>query len=197
MGYDPTTHQPRTDFLAALPQLIALASLRGLVEQRPWDDHTARQLQAYAVQAAKLEYLQCLLQSAATIATSPSSSSINTIPTALERMGLLSALHMSSLSSPWIMEGINGQGLVTEQLPDIQIPGSSFFQQPITNGTIQNSGYTANNGEGENSLPTLADFSISNLDGACSTSGCDAEGNSAQLPIWSDSILDQFMSELA
>jgi myb proto-oncogene protein len=196
MGYDPTTHQPRTDFLAALPQLIALASLRGLVEQRPWDDHTARQLQAYAVQAAKLEYLQCLLQSAATIATSPSSSSINTIPTDL---GLLSALHMSSLSSPRIMEGINGQGLLTEQLPDIQIPGSgsSFYQQPITNGTIQNTGYTANSGEGENSRPTLADFSISNLDGACSTSGCDAEGNSAQLPIWSDWILDQFMSELA
>ncbi|KAM0917841.1 hypothetical protein ACQ4PT_009260 [Festuca glaucescens] len=192
MGYDPTTPRPRAGFLAALPPLIALANLGRLV-----DDHTVRQLQAYAVQAAKLDYLQSLLQSAATIATSPSSGSINTIPTDLEWMGLLSASHMPSLSSPRILEGINGQGLVTGQLPDIQIhgTGSSFFQQPITNGTIQNLGYTANSGDGENSLPTLADFSVSSLGGACSTSGCDAEGNSSQLPIWSDSFSDQFMSE--
>uniref|UniRef100_A0A453PN61 Transcription factor MYB39 n=1 Tax=Aegilops tauschii subsp. strangulata TaxID=200361 RepID=A0A453PN61_AEGTS len=36
MGFDPMTHRPRTDFFAALPQLIALANLRQLVEQRPW-----------------------------------------------------------------------------------------------------------------------------------------------------------------
>ncbi|PWZ53785.1 Transcription factor MYB102 [Zea mays] len=29
MGFDPMTHRPRTDFFAALPQLIALAALRG------------------------------------------------------------------------------------------------------------------------------------------------------------------------
>uniref|UniRef100_A0ACD5YZ32 Uncharacterized protein n=1 Tax=Avena sativa TaxID=4498 RepID=A0ACD5YZ32_AVESA len=210
MGFDPMTHRPRTDFFAALPQLIALANLRQLVEQRPWEDNTASQLQADAVQAAKLEYLQCLLQSAAAIA-SPSSSSINTIPTDLEQIGLLSPSQMSSLSSlssPGILEGINGQDLVNGQLPDIQIPSSSFFEQPIINGTNQNSVYAANSGEGgngtqkplllsENSLPPLADFSISNLGDACSTSSCDAEGNSAQLPIWSDSFYDQFMSEFA
>ncbi|KAK1605694.1 hypothetical protein QYE76_029367 [Lolium multiflorum] len=198
MGCDPTTHQPRDDLLAALPQLIALANLGRLV-----DDHTARQLQDYAVQAAKLNYLKSLLQSAATIATSPSSSgSINTITTDLQWMGLLSASQSSSLSplpSPRTMEGTDYQGLVTGQLPDIHIPGtgSSFVQQPITNGSIQNLGYIANSGEGENSFPALSDFSISNLVGACSTSGCDAEGNSAQLPIWSDSYFDQFMTELA
>ncbi|XP_037450209.1 transcription factor MYB93-like [Triticum dicoccoides] len=213
MGFDPMTHRPRTDFFAALPQLIALANLRQLVEQRPWDDQSASQLQADAVQAAKLEYLQCLLQSAAAIATSPSSSSINTIPTDLEQIGLLSPSQMSSLSSlssPRIMEGINGQDLVSEQVPDIQIPSSSFFEheQPIINGTNQNSDYSANSGEGENgtqkplllsedSLPPLTDFPISNLGDACSTSSCDAEGNSTQLPIWSDSFYDEFMSEFA
>ncbi|KAF7091159.1 hypothetical protein CFC21_093805 [Triticum aestivum] len=213
MGFDPMTHRPRTDFFAALPQLIALANLRQLVEQRPWDDQSANQLQADAVQAAKLEYLQCLLQSAATIATSPSSSSINTIPTDLEQIGLLSPSQMSSLSSlssPRILEGINGQDLVTGQVSDIQIPSSSFFEheQPIINGTNQNSDYSANSGEGENStqkplllsedsLPPLADFSISNLGDACSTSSCHAEGNSTQLPIWSDSFYDEFMSEFA
>ncbi|XP_020171818.1 transcription factor MYB93 isoform X2 [Aegilops tauschii subsp. strangulata] len=213
MGFDPMTHRPRTDFFAALPQLIALANLRQLVEQRPWDDQSANQLQADAVQAAKLEYLQCLLQSAAAIATSPSSSSINTIPTDLEQIGLLSPSQMSSLSSlssPRILEGINGQDLVTGQVSDIQIPSSSFFEheQPIINGTNQNSDYSANSGEGENStqkplllsedsLPPLADFSISNLGDACSTSSCHAEGNSTQLPIWSDSFYDEFMSEFA
>ncbi|KAE8798898.1 Transcription factor MYB39 [Hordeum vulgare] len=211
MGFDPMTHRPRTDFFAALPQLIALANLRQLVEQRPWDDQSANQLQADAVQAAKLEYLQCLLQSAAAIATSPSSSSINTIPTDLEQIGLLSPSQMSSLSSlssPRMLEGINGQDLVTEQVPDIQIPSSSFFEQPIINGINQNSDYSANSGEGENgkqkplllsedSLPPLADFPISNLGDACSTSSCDAEGNSTQLPIWSDSFYDELMNEFA
>jgi myb proto-oncogene protein len=185
--------------LAALPQLIALANLGRLV-----DDHTARQLQAYAVQVAKLNYLKSLLQSAANIATSPSSSgSINTISTDLQWMGLLSASQSSSLSSlpsPRTMEGTDYQGLVvTGQLPDLHIPGtgSSFVQQPITNGSIQNLGYIANSGEGENCFPAHSDCSISNLVGACSTSGCDAEGNSAQLPIWSDSYFDQFMTELA
>ncbi|KAF7091156.1 hypothetical protein CFC21_093799 [Triticum aestivum] len=209
MGFDPMTHRPRTDFLAALPQLIALANLRQLVEQRPWDDQSASQLQADAVQAAKLEYLQCLLQSAAAIATSPSSSSINTSPTELEQIGLLSPSQMSSLSSlssPRILEGVNGQDLVTWQVPDIQIPSSSFFEheQPIINGTNQNSDYSANGGEGEkllllseDSLPPLADFPISNLGDACSTSSCEAVGNSTQLPIWSDSFYDEFMSEFA
>nr|CCU64230.1 ScMYB78 protein [Saccharum hybrid cultivar Co 86032] len=130
MGFDPMTHRPRTDFFAALPQLIALANLRQLVEQRPWDDHAAR-IQVEAVQAAKLQCLQNLLQSAASIATSPSSSSINTntIPSDLEQIGLLSPPQMSSLStlpSPSFLESISGQDIVAGQLPDIQIP-STFF----------------------------------------------------------------------
>ncbi|KAM3243928.1 hypothetical protein ACQJBY_055697 [Aegilops geniculata] len=209
MGFDPMTHRPRTDFFAALPQLIALANLRQLVEQRPWDDQSASQLQADAVQAAKLEYLQCLLQSAAAIAASPSSSSINTVPTDLEQIGLLSPSQMSSLSSlssPRIMEGVNGQDLVSGQVPDIQIPSSSFFEheQAIINCTNQNSDYSANSGEGEkllllseDSLPPLADFPISNLGDACSTSSCEAVGNITHLPIWSDSFYDEFMSEFA
>ncbi|XP_051192312.1 transcription factor MYB93-like [Lolium perenne] len=213
MGFDPMTHRPRADFFAALPQLIALANLRKLVEQRPWEDNTSShlQLQADAVQAAKLDYLQCLLQSAAAIVSSPTSSSIKTIPTDLEQIGLLSPSQMSSsssLSSPRILESINGQDFLTGQLPDIQIPSSSFYEQPIINGGNQNSDYTANNGAGENSthkplfmsensLPPLADFPICNFGDACSTSRSDADGHSAQLPIWSESFYDHFMSEFA
>ncbi|KAK8643116.1 hypothetical protein V6N13_012430 [Hibiscus sabdariffa] len=57
MGIDPMTHQPRTDIFASLPQLIALASLKDLLENP---------LQAEAAQLAKLQYLQFLLQSSST-----------------------------------------------------------------------------------------------------------------------------------
>ncbi|KAH7567754.1 hypothetical protein JRO89_XS07G0140300 [Xanthoceras sorbifolium] len=50
-----------------LPQLIALANL---LENHQIDEHAVR-LQAEAVQLAKIQYLQCLLQSAANITTTP------------------------------------------------------------------------------------------------------------------------------
>ena len=205
MGFDPMTHRPRTDFFAALPQLIALANLRQLVEQRPWDDHAAR-LQVEAVQAAKFQCLQNLIQSAASIAISPSSSSINTIPD-LEQIGLLSPPQMSSLSSlpsPSFLESISGQDIVAGQLPDIQIP-SSFFEQPTSNDANQNSDFTPKSSvEGENgtpktlllsenSLPPLTDFPISNLGDACSASSCD--GSSIQFPSWPEFFDEQFLSE--
>ncbi|CAO2047447.1 unnamed protein product [Urochloa humidicola] len=203
MGFDPMTHRPRTDFFAALPQLIALANLRQLVEQRPWDDHAAR-LQVEAVQAAKLQCLQNLIQSAASIATSPSSSSINTIPD-LDQIGLMSPPQISSLSSlpsPSFLESISGHDIVSGQLPDIQIP-SSFFEQPTSNDASQNSDFTpkssveAENGTPkmlpENSLPPLTDFPITNLSDACSASSCD--GSSIQFPSWPELFDEQFLSE--
>ncbi|XVF64781.1 hypothetical protein PTKIN_Ptkin09bG0194200 [Pterospermum kingtungense] len=71
MGIDPMTHQPRTDIFASLPQLIALAHLRDLVESpaHPLDDQAVR-LQAEATQLAKLQYLQLLVQSAASMTNS-------------------------------------------------------------------------------------------------------------------------------
>jgi transcription factor MYB, plant len=208
MGFDPMTHQPRTDFFAALPQLIALTNLRQLVEQRPWDDHTAR-FQAEVVQAAKLQYLQSLLQSAASIATSPSPSSINTIPSDLDQIGLLSPQQMSSLSSlpsPSFLESISGQDIVAGQVPDIQMP-SSFFELPISNDANQNTDYTAKGSvEGdnstpktllmsENSLPPLADFTVSNLGDIGSTSSCG--GSNTQFPSWPELFDEQFLSEFA
>ncbi|KAL5231371.1 hypothetical protein ABZP36_030147 [Zizania latifolia] len=75
MGFDPMTHRPRTDFFAALPQLIALASLReqlaaAAAAADPSASAAASQVlqgggaDHVAIQAAKLQYLQCLLQSA-------------------------------------------------------------------------------------------------------------------------------------
>ncbi|KAK1288836.1 Transcription factor MYB39 [Acorus calamus] len=64
MGIDPMTHRPRTDIFASLPHLIALANLKNMIDNNhhQWDDHGVR-MQADALQVAKAQYLQCILQS--------------------------------------------------------------------------------------------------------------------------------------
>ncbi|XP_050266177.1 transcription factor MYB93 isoform X2 [Quercus robur] len=89
MGFDPMTHQPRTDLFSSLPHLLALANLRDLmVDHHPLDEQAMR-LQAEAVQLAKLQYLQYLLQSAAPITTN--SYGQNDI-TDMEALNLLSSI---------------------------------------------------------------------------------------------------------
>lgn len=64
MGYDPMTHQPRTDIFLGLSHLIALANLKELLNnQQPWEQNAAAaRLQAEANQMASLQYcLQHLL----------------------------------------------------------------------------------------------------------------------------------------
>jgi len=60
MGYDPMTHQPRTDdVLTGLSHLIALANLKQLLDNQhqPWEQNLAR-LQQEAIQLATLQSLQ-------------------------------------------------------------------------------------------------------------------------------------------
>ncbi|GMH24707.1 hypothetical protein Nepgr_026550 [Nepenthes gracilis] len=57
MGFDPMTHQPRIDIFSGLPHLIALASLKELMEHHPWEEQAVK-LQA---ELAKLQHLQYLL----------------------------------------------------------------------------------------------------------------------------------------
>nr|AGN52076.1 MYB-related transcription factor [Salvia miltiorrhiza]AGN52186.1 MYB-related transcription factor [Salvia miltiorrhiza] len=55
MGFDPMTHQPRTDLFATLPQLLALANL--IENPSSWEDQAIR-IQSQALQMARLN--QCL-----------------------------------------------------------------------------------------------------------------------------------------
>ncbi|XXG61234.1 hypothetical protein AAC387_Pa04g2943 [Persea americana] len=43
MGIDPMTHRPRTDFFSTLPELIALANLKGAVDKKPLEEHALSQ----------------------------------------------------------------------------------------------------------------------------------------------------------
>ncbi|XP_020090008.1 myb-related protein Zm38-like [Ananas comosus] len=207
MGFDPMTHRPRTDFFAALPQLLALVKLRELVDQQPWADHSAR-LQAEAAQAAKLQYLQQLLQSATVSPAATTSTSDLDQP-----MSLLGSPHMASFPSSLMPSPTTTTATLFQnmsQIPDIQIPCSFDFddQEPMGNeGNCGSDNYSEPYGQGENStprtvllsqssLPPLTDISISNPGDACSTSSC---GGSSTAPIsWPDQLLlDDFMAEFS
>lgn len=141
-GIDPTTHRPRTDFFAALPQLIALANLRQLVGQLPWDDPAAAAAglqQAEAAQAAKFGqylHLQALLQPPPpSAATSPRSGCIGGAAAAMpggdmEQMGagLLSPPAMSSAAlSPMSTSSLSPLPSPMSSTALSPLPPSSFF----------------------------------------------------------------------
>ncbi|XP_038990180.1 transcription factor MYB93-like [Phoenix dactylifera] len=207
MGFDPMTHRPRTDFFATLPQLIALANLRELIDGRPWDDHAAR-FQAEAVQAAKLQYLEYVLQSDATMANNSNTDSLGTITTTdMDPMSLLNAPQMPSfpsVPSTSLIESITGQNQIS-QLPDFQIP-CSFSDQPMSNETNQGSDFSVLSQGDQNStprmtlispssLPPLTDVSAGNPGDACSTSSCGGCGTPS---FWPELLLDDpFTTEFA
>ncbi|KAI4307394.1 hypothetical protein L6164_030591 [Bauhinia variegata] len=62
MGFDPMTHQPRTDLVSSLPYLLALADMTELIDYQSLDEQAVMRLQAESAQLAKLHYLQYLLQ---------------------------------------------------------------------------------------------------------------------------------------
>ncbi|KAJ1258659.1 hypothetical protein BS78_10G092300 [Paspalum vaginatum] len=202
MGIDPMTHRPRTDFFTALPQLIALANLHQLIEQQPWDGHTSG-TQTEAVQAVNLQYMQSLLQSAPSIAPSPTSiSSLNSLTSDLDQISLLTPQHQHMLS-PTLLESIGGNDLAG-QLPHNQTLSTTLFNQPVSNINMSSDNNVSStercHAEGENnsqksmllyenSLPPLSDMSASNPSNAMSTSKCG--DSSTPLPSWSEILLDE------
>lgn len=193
MGIDPMTHRPRTDFFSALPQLIALANFRQFLEQQPLDDQTAW-LQSEAVQAAKLQYMQSLLHSAASIVASPTttSSSLNPLTTDLEQISFLSPPQMLS---PRVLEGIGGTELAG-QAPQNQMP-SITYDHSIGNINVKSDEQRHGEGENisqkrmllsENSLPPLADMPASNT---CDISTSNCNCIISPLPSWSEILLDE------
>ncbi|XP_009403344.2 transcription factor MYB93 [Musa acuminata AAA Group] len=186
MGLDPVTHRPRTDFFDALPQLFALAQLGELVDGQPRDDLAAL-LQAEALdQAAKLQFLQSLLQSACTMA--------NTSNTTISTNTLLSTRMTSSF--PSILSPTPPQNIIDSHNQIDQLP-SSFFEPPTPNETTQ---YSHSTGFGESPLPPLTDISVANQGNACSSSSSSISscGGTETLFFWPDVLLDdQFMTESA
>ncbi|KAI9201394.1 hypothetical protein LWI28_022847 [Acer negundo] len=142
MGIDPMTHQPRTDIFATLPQLIALANL---LETHQIDEQAVR-LQAEAIQLAKFQYLQCLLQSAASITTTTTPYHDQNSITDIEALNLLNSIP-SFKENPVLNSSFSELGnIATSQplhhpsaallshLPDPQVPFN--FQTSLNNNEM-------------------------------------------------------------
>ncbi|XP_022752280.1 transcription factor MYB41-like [Durio zibethinus] len=148
MGIDPMTHRPRTDIFSSLPHLIALANLKELMDQHPWEEQAAR-LQADAVQMAKLQCLQYLLQTPASISSGSNINMHNTFSD-METINLSNSLSPikdnSVLSSPQLdiaaasLQGSN-DSIPFPRLPDLQIPCE--YRTSTSNETAQAQNYTA------------------------------------------------------
>ena len=219
MGIDPMTHQPRTDIFASLPQLIALANLRDLVESstHPLDDHAAR-LQAEAGQLAKLQYLQFLVQSAASMTNN--SYSPNGIIADMEAFNLINSLVPHMKENQVLNSAQFSLGNATSQplhppthIPDPQVPFS--FQTSLNSEkTSLNSnemGHCSNFtmvSQGDNQIdnssswllpsptlpPTATETSLSNPGDASSTSSY----NGAASPYWTELYFeDSIMHEIS
>ncbi|KAJ3695815.1 hypothetical protein LUZ60_001192 [Juncus effusus] len=197
MGFDPMTHRPRTDIFAALPQLLALANLRQLIDQSSC-------LQSEALQVAKFQYLNSLLSS--TMPSNPTSLNPSTLTHDINPINLQNSQQVNSfpISIP------SPQTLVQNQFTDLDQFPSCFFEQPFSNDHILCEEFSTGNGNGSEggntpktvllsheSLPPLTDVSISNLGEACSTSSCDIT-STPSMPYWSDLLLDEpFMEEFS
>ncbi|KAF8377311.1 hypothetical protein HHK36_030686 [Tetracentron sinense] len=197
----------------ALPKLAELM----VMEHQPWEEHAVR-LQAEAVQLAKLQYLQYLLQSAAP--QLPNNSFGQTSITDMEALNLLNSIfkineNPSLNSSQLEMPTLSSLGISTTQplhnsisfshLPDLQVPYSS--QTSLTSEFGQGSDITVFS-QGDitpeslwlppsPSLPSprpINEASMSNLGDACSTSSYGGGAHS----FWPELILeDPFLHEIA
>jgi myb proto-oncogene protein len=178
MGFDPMTHRPRTDFFAALPQLIALAALREQLGggTAVADQSGAGSGVAIVQQAAKLQYLQSLLQSAATTIAAASSAPSSDAEAAAAALGLgaicspqLTALDSSTTTTAPSVDNASGQ-LLPCTFP-AEAPVSS--EEDEANNQQQQTGLSSYSGlsraddvvdvfachGGNSSLPPLTDLS--------------------------------------
>lgn len=211
MGFDPMTHQPRTDLLASLPHLMALLDLKDLMNHRLLDDHSMR-LQAEAVQLTKLQYLQYLLQSENSIASNSYGQNgiadveilnlLNQIP-AIKETPFLNSSQFENPASSYFFGLATSQPLhYSNQLPQMSDPQVLFNNQPSLNSeigqaatltTMVSQGDNNNNIDPSDSLwvlpsptssipPTLPETSMSNPGDAFSAASSSGGGTYSHWP---------------
>jgi myb proto-oncogene protein len=192
------THRPRTDFFDALPQLVALAALRGqLGGASAVDPSVTAQMQgasadmAPILQAAKLQYLQCLLQSAATTIASASAGS-----SAISVSDVEAAPVGAAACSPQgtTLAGASTAAASASTAGDHQM-SYTFSEAPVTVSDDLLLGCGAA-GDYENychggSLPPLADLSDA-ADGRCSATASSSFGGGVSSPLpWPEFFPDE------
>ncbi|KAK4584060.1 hypothetical protein RGQ29_021981 [Quercus rubra] len=194
MGFDPMTHRPRTDIFSSLPHLIALANLKELVDHHSWEEQAVR-LQAEAIQMARVQYLQYLLQPLASNGTTNNNlnSSFMDMDSTISLLNSLSSMKDNlALSSPHQLDTPT-QSIGTSTLQSVsdsilfshlpQLENPCTYQTPLNkDNMVQANEFTAFS-QGENSpnspwlasssstpSPSVAPPAETNSIDACSTS---------------------------
>lgn len=198
LGFDPMTHRPRTDIFATLPHLIALGNLKEVMEQQPWEEHAVRLQEA--VQLAKFQYLNYLLQSTAEMTGGNAINSPRTLaemasmPSPKETMEFNYSLEEdaspSSVGIP-ISQPINDQVPYSPSL-DHQFPCN--FQPPVGYEIDQDANfelfsqdeYKPKSPVYPSPPPIVSEDSIGNPSDACSSSSFGESGP----PFWPELLLD-------
>ncbi|GJN15893.1 hypothetical protein PR202_gb02838 [Eleusine coracana subsp. coracana] len=196
MGFDPMTHRPRTDFFAALPQLIALATLRdhlaAAADPAAAAVMTGGQVQPagvdVAVQAAKLQYLQCLLQSTATtIATTTAAAAPDADETALG--AAISSLHgtpPAGSTVPFSMAGAQVSSCTTTFEDRSELANQQGFSYGAADEMLACE-------QGGGTLPPLTDLSDAgnnNPGDGCSASSSFGDGSASSPLPWPEFFPD-------
>ncbi|XP_010926300.2 transcription factor MYB93-like [Elaeis guineensis] len=203
VGIDPITHRPRTDLFANLPQLMALASLGGLMDYRSLDDQL--RAEAAKLQLANLQCLQYLLHSSAAINNSSNGNTLGRITGEIDTINFsnqpLPTLASNPSHGPFTL--VNAQ----TQLPHLSEISCSL-EQPLGNDTKEGSMFMDfSQGESKGLStpvvsphpstlpPSLADASMGSGD-ACSSSS--HGGSVGTTPFWPELLFDEpLMSEFA
>ncbi|XP_068641492.1 transcription factor MYB93-like [Aristolochia californica] len=213
MGFDPMTHRPRTDIFASLPHLIALANLREVMDQHPWEEHAVKLQEA--IQLAKVQYLHYLLQSAASLSSNDTTSNNISSMTDLDAINLYNSAIPSPKdsilmsSSPFENVATSSSlGVAPCLLPNDPIPYtplqdhqfSCIYQPPMSNEINQESNFTGfSPGETTPRSPLvkpslIGEYSINHSGDACSTSSYGGGASS----FWPELLLEEpFIHEIA
>ncbi|RWR89912.1 transcription factor MYB39-like protein [Cinnamomum micranthum f. kanehirae] len=200
MGIDPNTHRPRTDFFTTLPELMVIANLKEvMMDNQPWAEHAVRLQEA--VQLAKYQYIQYLIQSAVSVASNPDSSSNSTADMdAINVMSSLPLLRENLGLNPSQIEnatqyslGVDGGRPLNDKLPYTTPPDLEF--QALMRNEINQDSDLASLSQGEftprSPLPpsppfTIGERSMKNPADACCTSSYDGSSPS----FWAELLLD-------
>lgn len=187
MGFDPMTHRPRTDIFSSLPHLLALANLKDLVENNPWEEQAVR----LQTEVAKLQYLQYLLQ--------PPNSTNYPMPNLdMDTLNLLNSLPSSFSSkdhapnpmmNPLSLGGPNPFEGIRDQLPGLhtleELPANLSKDNDSNNNNMNMIGQeftVLSQGENSNNSPACSDLWLPSLSSSPSPPPLAATTSTAAMP---------------
>ncbi|XP_029126213.1 transcription factor MYB93 isoform X1 [Cajanus cajan] len=215
MGFDPMTHQPRTDLVSSLPYLLALANMTDLMDHQSLDEHAVR-LQAEAVQLAKLQYLHYLIQSSTnSLSTNSYDQNATTTNNNMEPLSLLNSISNVKENPVMLQPDTDpasfSQGIASSQplhhpnvLPHLLDPQVSFSSQSCLNSEMGQGTNFAMISQGDHTvdldsswiIPSIPPNAIGNNPGDASSSTSSYGGGHSSY--WSELFFeDPIMHELS